>query len=90
MTRVKLLVGIVLVGAPFGLGQDAPKPKAKVATAALAPAEGDRLFQEHCARCHNAPEGFSSRISGTIVKHMRVRAGLSEHDAKELFRFFNP
>jgi cytochrome c5 len=51
---------------------------------------GQRLFQQHCSRCHAAPEGFSPRISGTIVRHMRVRASLSEQDEKELLRFFNP
>ena len=52
--------------------------------------EGDRIFQQQCSRCHNAPEGFSSRISGTIVRHMRVRASLSKHDEEELLHFFNP
>lgn len=52
--------------------------------------DGDRVFQQNCSRCHNAPEGFSPRISGTIVRHMRVRASLSQHDAEELLRFFNP
>jgi cytochrome c5 len=52
--------------------------------------DGDRIFQQNCSRCHNAPEGFSPRISGTIVRHMRVRASLSQHDAEELLRFFNP
>ena len=28
--------------------------------------EGDRVFRQNCSRCHNAPEGFSPRISGTI------------------------
>lgn len=52
--------------------------------------EGQRIFDENCSRCHNAPEGFSPNISGTIVRHMRVRANLSQHDAEELLRFFNP
>jgi len=52
--------------------------------------EGDRIFQQNCSRCHWAPDGFSSRISGTIVLHMRVRASLSQHDAEELLRFLNP
>jgi cytochrome c5 len=52
--------------------------------------EGERVFQQNCSRCHNAPEGFSPRISGTIVRHMRIRASLSEHDEEELLRFFNP
>jgi hypothetical protein len=52
--------------------------------------EGERIFQQNCSRCHNAPEGFSPRISGTIVRHMRVRASLSQHDAEEVLHFFNP
>ncbi len=52
--------------------------------------EGDRLFQTHCSRCHNAPEGFSPRISGTIVRHMRVRASLSQHEEEAILRFLNP
>lgn len=52
--------------------------------------DGQRIFQQNCARCHNAPEGFSPRISGTVVRHMRVRASLSQHEEEELLRFFNP
>jgi cytochrome c5 len=52
--------------------------------------EGERIFAQNCSRCHAAPEGFSPRISGTVVRHMRVRAQLSQHDAEELLRFFNP
>jgi cytochrome c5 len=52
--------------------------------------EGTRIFQQNCSRCHNTPEGFSSRISGTIVRHMRVRASLSKHDEEQLLRFLNP
>jgi len=52
--------------------------------------EGDRIFQQNCHRCHTAPDGFSSRISGTIIRHMRVRASLSAHEEQELLRFLNP
>ncbi len=52
--------------------------------------EGARIFEQNCARCHNAPDGFSSHISGTVLRHMRVRASLSKHDEEELLRFFNP
>jgi len=52
--------------------------------------EGERVFEQNCSRCHTAPDGFSPRISGTIVRHMRVRASLSQHDAQELLRFLNP
>lgn len=52
--------------------------------------EGQRIFEQNCSRCHNAPEGFSPNISGTVVRHMRVRASLSKHEEEELLRFFNP
>src|SRR5581483_3211115 len=52
--------------------------------------EGERIFAQNCARCHTPPDGFSPRISGTILLHMRVRASLSAHDEQELLRFFNP
>jgi cytochrome c5 len=51
---------------------------------------GERVFQQNCSRCHNAPEGFSQSISGTIATHMRVRANLSDADYKALLRFLNP
>lgn len=52
--------------------------------------EGEKIFAQNCARCHTPPDGFSPRISGTILLHMRVRASLSAHDEQELLRFFNP
>jgi cytochrome c5 len=51
---------------------------------------GERIFQQQCSRCHSVPESFSPRISGTVVRHMRVRASLSRQDEQDLLRFFNP
>jgi cytochrome c len=67
------------------------KPVAGASGAKTAPADdGERVFAQNCSRCHAAPEGFSSRISGTIVRHMRVRASLSEKDERALLRYLNP
>lgn len=52
--------------------------------------EGERIFVQNCARCHTPPDGFAPRISGTILRHMRVRASLSAHDEEELLHYFNP
>jgi cytochrome c5 len=52
--------------------------------------DGEQVFAQNCSRCHTAPQGFSSRISGTITRHMRVRAGLSKEDEQALLRFLNP
>lgn len=64
--------------------QSQPKP-AQVAM----PDRGQQVFEQNCSRCHNAPQGFSSRISGTIARHMRVRAELSDEDYQALRHFLN-
>jgi mono/diheme cytochrome c family protein len=69
--------------------QDQSQPQTKPAPVAK-PDRGQQVFAENCSRCHNAPEGFSSRISGTIARHMRVRANLSNEDYQALRRFLNP
>jgi cytochrome c5 len=79
--------------APQAKAQDtapAGKKQAPAAQASVHEDDGQRVFDQNCSRCHNAPDGFSSRISGTVVRHMRVRAGLSQHDEEELLRFLNP
>ena len=93
----KQLLGLIALTAapllPPVIVQDHAPADKKPAVAQASPQqedEGERIFQQNCSRCHNAPEGFSPRISGTIVRHMRVRASLSQHDAEEVLHFFNP
>ena len=70
--------------------QKATKKQAPAPQGTVHGDEGQRVFDENCSRCHTAPDGFSPRISGTVVRHMRVRASLSQHDEQELLRFLNP
>jgi mono/diheme cytochrome c family protein len=51
---------------------------------------GEKVFQQNCSRCHNAPQGFPPQISASIARHMRVRASLSAADEKALLKFLNP
>jgi mono/diheme cytochrome c family protein len=75
----------------FGLAQSSGPPTVKTAPIGNSQgSEGAKKFEENCSRCHNAPEGFSPRISGTIVRHMRVRASLSKKDAEAILKFLNP
>jgi cytochrome c5 len=78
---------------PQSTQQTDVKASAKQASAAKSSVhqdEGQRVFEQNCSRCHTAPNGFSPRISGTVVRHMRVRASLSQHDEQEVLRFLNP
>lgn len=98
-SKYLLLVFVVLASSVLAqaTAQNRPlatTPKTNPPAAVNAPQhqeeEGTRIFRQNCSRCHNTPEGFSPRISGTIVRHMRVRASLSKHDEEVLLRFFNP
>lgn len=51
---------------------------------------GERAFQANCSRCHYAPDQLPRSISGTIVRHMRVRANLSAEDEKGILRYLAP
>jgi cytochrome c5 len=99
MSSKHLLLALVVLAASPMLSQTAlqdhprttrPAKKQPVAAHAQQQNEGEHIFQANCTRCHNTPDGFSPHISGTIVRHMRVRASLSRHDEQELLRFFNP
>jgi cytochrome c5 len=89
-------IGAASLSAPMGHTQAAPPAAAqphvdqyKSAKKAPMDDEGTRVFAQNCSRCHRTPDGFSPRIAGTIVRHMRVRANLSAHDEQVLMKYFN-
>ena len=87
-----MLFALVLAGAAaITQAKEAPKPSQSTDKAQDAQSakrnRGQQVFAQNCSRCHNAPEGFSPHISGTIAKHMRQRALLSDDDYKALLEF---
>ena len=44
--------------------------------------EGERRFRANCNRCHAAPHKFPPRMMATIVRHMRVRATITDEDMR--------
>jgi mono/diheme cytochrome c family protein len=73
---------------PQGGAQAAASPAKQAPTAT--PSPGERVFQANCGRCHNPPEQLSPRITGTVLRHMRVRALLSPQDERDLLKFLAP
>src|SRR4030081_2217882 len=71
----------------------APKPAGTAAKAGAKAAStnqpdvGERKFNANCGRCHSFPQQLSPSITGTVVRHMRVRASLSAEDEKDILRF---
>ncbi len=93
--NLRWILAILLVAAliPVLAQTSAPNPsrKAKETGAAkLGSAQierGQEVFEQNCSRCHNPPRAIPPRITGTILRHMRVRASLSAADEKALLRF---
>jgi hypothetical protein len=44
--------------------------------------EGEKRFHANCGRCHAAPQKFPPRMMGTVLRHMRVRATITEEDRR--------
>ena len=44
--------------------------------------EGEKRFRTNCGRCHAAPHKFPPRMMATIVRHMRVRATITDEDMR--------
>lgn len=44
--------------------------------------QGEQRFRANCGRCHAAPLKFSPRVMATVVRHMRVRATITDEDMR--------
>ncbi len=44
--------------------------------------EGEQRFHANCGRCHATPEKFPPRMMATVVRHMRVRATITDDDQR--------
>jgi hypothetical protein len=44
--------------------------------------EGEKRFHANCGRCHAAPQKFPPRMMATVVRHMRVRATITDEDMR--------
>jgi cytochrome c2 len=90
--RASLVIATLLVLAILSVGQSkkllasAQKPTGKSQGSGGAN-KGEHLFQVHCGRCHQPPEQLSPRIAGTVVRHMRERAILSQEDERVLLQY---
>ena len=44
--------------------------------------EGEKRYRATCGRCHQPPHKFPPRVMATAIRHMRVRAMLTDDDVK--------
>ena len=89
----KATVGIVLsllfTVSTAHAGQPSPKKNSEVTSTVQRAndndsmrVEGEQRFRANCSRCHAAPQKFSPRMMATIVRHMRVRATITDEDMR--------
>jgi cytochrome c5 len=88
LTLVTSIASATLVLAQTSTAPKSTSPAAKAA--AKQPDVGERKFAANCGRCHSAPEQLSPSLTGTVVRHMRVRANLSAQDEKDILKFLAP
>jgi cytochrome c5 len=89
----------LMANASSGGGKDDPKDTPAAAAASAGQSdnqaaqkenmhlEGERRFRSNCARCHAAPPKFPPRMMATIVRHMRVRAAITDQDMRLILRY---
>jgi mono/diheme cytochrome c family protein len=49
--------------------------------------EGEERFRTNCGRCHQAPHKFPPRVMATAIRHMRVRAMITDEDMRLILRY---
>jgi mono/diheme cytochrome c family protein len=59
------------------------------ATAELfaSPIDGEQVYKSNCTRCHIAMHAYSEKMSRVIVRHMRVRAMLTQEEADAVLAY---
>ena len=86
-----LAFGSYLFAGGSSTGTDASgKDSAREATAAVEHVtdadsmrlQGEQRFRANCGRCHAAPQKFPPRMMKTVLRHMRVRATITDEDQR--------
>ncbi len=49
--------------------------------------EGEKRFRANCGRCHQSPHRFPPREMATIIRHMRVRATITDEDMRLILKY---
>jgi cytochrome c5 len=78
----------------IGAASSAPRSRTATEAAVYSPAEadamrleGEKRFRANCNRCHAAPHKFPPRMMATMVRHMRVRASITDEDMRYILYY---
>jgi cytochrome c5 len=85
-----VLAVISAIGLASGVPRTGTATEVAVHSSAEADAmrlEGEKRFRENCNRCHAAPHKFPPRMMATIIRHMRVRATITDEDMRYILYY---
>ena len=89
------LFALVLTLTAFA-GSSSKKAATAASPAAVHASDGDSLrtlgeqrFRANCGRCHRAPQKFPPRAMSTVIRHMRVRATLTDEDMRLIIHYMS-
>ncbi len=92
--RVTSSSTVIAASAPNATGEtsdtNSATPTTKEASAAMGSAlrvEGEKRFRANCGRCHMAPHKFPPRVMAMAIRHMRVRATLTDEDMRFILHY---
>lgn len=78
---ILVMAGTVFAGSRSGKDAN-PAPVVQSTDANTMRIEGEKRYHANCGRCHAAPQKFPPRMMGTVLRHMRVRALITDEDRK--------
>lgn len=92
MRTPKLKVTLIALAWVLGAGVAMPWGKAVLAQEKADPAaaaRGAKAWAGNCARCHNLrdPKDFRDDQWKLVMSHMRIRAGLTGQEARDILKF---
>ena len=85
LTALLALVSLVYAAGPPRKSENASLAVPVARSSAEADAmrvHGEQRYRANCGRCHAAPQKFPPRMMATIVRHMRVRATITDEDMR--------
>jgi mono/diheme cytochrome c family protein len=84
-----LLFLFVLIVALSALAGSSNKKESSAVTPAVHATDADSMrtlgeqrYRANCGRCHAAPHKFPPRAMSTVLRHMRVRATITDEDMR--------
>lgn len=95
LTIVPALACVLALGSSVYGGSSSPKKDATAAPvvhntdADAVRVEGEQRFRANCGRCHAAPHKFPPRMMATVLRHMRVRATITDEDMRLILLFMS-